>query len=77
MKNYDIKMSKKKRTSVKPWITPGIKNLIRKRDALYRKYLCAKNPTTKNIYIFENNANNLKSTWKGVQQIIDIKSRKS
>ena len=97
------KMTKREiKTNSKPWITPGICNSIKRRDALYRKYLRAKNPTNKNelkekykklrntilslckaskithyTEFFNNNSNNIKLTWKGIQQIINLKSKKS
>ena len=97
------KMSKKEtKTSSKPWITPGICNSIKRRDALYRKYLRTKNPIIKNnlkdeyktlrnsilsvckaskkshyTEFFNRNSNNIKLTWEGIQQIINLKSKKS
>ena len=90
------------KNNIKPWITPGIQNSMRRRDTLYRKYLQAKNPISKNKLkdeykslrnsiislcklskkthfsnFFEINSNNLKLTWNGIQQIINLKSKKS
>ena len=43
------KMTKREiKTNSKPWITPDICNSIKRRDALYRKYLRSKYPTNKN-----------------------------
>ena len=84
----------------KPWITIGIRNSIKRREKLYKKFIKAKNEESKNVYhkqykdlrndivklcrqskknhyqmFFTENANNLKSTWKGIKQIINIKDR--
>ena len=95
------KLSKKEvKNHFKPWITVGIRNSIKRREKLYKKYIKAKDQESKNTYhsqykelrnlivnisrqskknhfqtLFSQNVNNLKSTWKGIRQIINIKSK--
>ena len=84
----------------KPWITGGIKKSIKRREQIYKKFIRAKDPTTKAYYheqfkflrtqivnicreskkqhyqqFFENNIHNLKNTWKGIKEIINIKNK--
>ena len=97
------KLSRKEtKNYFKPWITLGIRNSIKRRDNLHKRYIKAKDNETKNNYhaqykelrnmivtlcreskkayyqrFFNDNANNIKNTWKGINQIINIKSKKS
>jgi len=82
----------------KPWITFGIRNSIKRRDALSKKFIKAKNKEVKQDYhvkykelrnrivtlcrvskkiyfqnFFTQNANNLKNTWKGIKNLINLK----
>ena len=82
----------------KPWITLRIRNSIKRRDTLHKKYIKAKNKevkqdyhikykelrnhivtlcrTSKKLYyqkFFAENANNLKNTWKGIKNLINLK----
>ena len=92
------KMTKKElKQHYKPWITLGIRNSIRRRDSLYKKFIKAKDPIVKNEYhtqykelrnrivtscrnskkkyyqnFFENNATNLRKTWKGIKNLINL-----
>jgi len=84
----------------KPWITFGIINSIKRRDALYKKFIKAKSEevkqdyhvrykelrnhivslcrTSKKLYyqnFFLKNANNLKNTWKGINNLINVKNK--
>ena len=83
---------------MKPWITPGICNSIKRRDKLLRKYIKAKDDTikedlharykilrnqivsiirqSKKLYyqkFFTENANDIRKTWKGIKNIINIR----
>ena len=97
------KLSRKETKNVfKPWITVGIRNSIKRRDSLHKKYIIAKNIEIKNKYFveykvlrnkivtlcrvskkayytkyFKDNANNIKNTWNGINQIINIKGKRS
>ena len=94
------KLTKKDlKLQLKPWITPGIGNSIKRRDRLLRKYIKAKdvikkeeihvryktlrNQTvsiirqSKKMYyqkFFTKNANDIKKTWKGIRNIINIRN---
>ena len=93
------KLTKKDlKLQLKPWITPGISNSIKRRDRLLRKYIKAKdvinkeeihvryktlrNQTvsiirqSKKMYYqkFTKNANDIKKTWKGIRNIINIRN---
>ena len=86
----------------KPWITSEIKNLIKIRDKMKRKFIRAKDSNAKERYqneykhlrnqivamcrecksqyynnFFSINANNLKNTWKGINDLIKIKDKKA
>lgn len=95
------KVTKKEiRHQLKPWITDDIKNLIRNREKLRRKYIQAKDSVSKDFYnceykrirnqivnlcrvskkeyyeeFFLQNANNMKSTWEGINNIVKIKGK--
>ena len=95
------KLSKKEvKNYFKPWITSGIRKSIKRREKLYKKFIKAKEGSTKDAYhtqykelrnkivqlcrqskknhyqkFFDENANNLKLTWKGIKQIINIKNK--
>ena len=92
------KLTKKEmKQQCKPWITLGIRNSIRRRDTLHKKFIKAKNPDIKNAYhlrykelrnqivtlcriskrnfyqnYFAKNSNNLKNTWKGINNLINL-----
>ena len=93
------KLTKKDfKLQMKPWITPGICNSIKRRDKLLRKYIEAKDDTikedlharykilrnqivsiirqSKKLYyqkFFTENANDIRKTWKGIKNIINIR----
>ena len=83
---------------MKPWITSGIRNSIKRRDKLLRKYIKAKDETIKEELharyknlrnrivsmirqskklhyqkYFTENANDIRKTWKGIKNIINIR----
>ena len=95
------KLTKKEvKSHFKPWITIGIRNSMKKRDKIYKKYIKAKNDESKCEYenqykvlrnqivklcrdsknthfqkYFFHNADNIKNTWKGINQIININNK--
>ena len=94
------KLNKKElRLQLKPWLTQGILNSIKRRDKLLRKYIGASDPTRKeelhNEYrklrnkitaliraskkthykqYFAENCENIKKTWIGINNIINIRA---
>ena len=97
------KMTKKEvKSKFKPWITYGLRNSMRRRDFIYRKFLREKNIIRKNELelqykllrnqilnicrvskklhfqnYFHENSNNIRNTWKGINQLICNKSHNS
>ena len=86
----------------KPWFSLGIRNSIKRRDNLHKRYIKANDIDAKNEYFrqykelrnrivtlcrvskkayyhkyFNDNANNIKNTWKGIKQIININNKRS
>jgi len=84
----------------KPWITNGLKNSIKIKNGLLKKYIKCKDITkkeqlhntfkeyrnlletmlkqSKTVYFnnyFKDNANDLKNTWKGIRNIINLKAK--
>ena len=86
----------------KPWIATGIRNSMKRRDKIYKKYIKVKNDESKSEYenqykvlrnqivklsrdsknkhfqkYFFHNADNIINTWKGINQIININSKRN
>jgi len=84
----------------KPWITSGLKNSIKRKNVLFKKYIKCKDSTKKNDFhnnfkqhrnlletllkqsksfyfdqYFRDNTNDLKNTWKGIRNIINLKAK--
>ncbi|MEO2220739.1 MAG: reverse transcriptase family protein, partial [Nitrosopumilus sp.] len=87
------------KNQLKPWITQGIYNSMKRRDKLLRKFIKAKDIATKNDLhqnyktlrnqivslirtskklhfqkYFTENSNNIRKTWKGIKNIINIRN---
>lgn len=95
------KISKKQyKRKFKPWITNGILQSIKRKNALFSKYVKSKNLDLKNALhddykvlknriilitreskrnfyqnYFSENSNNLRTIWKGIKEVINIKTK--
>ena len=82
---------RKARQMLKPWITKGILNSIRKKNhfyssgenetnKLYRNKISTLTRSSKKLYFynfFSNNLNNIKKTWEGINNLINRRSNKN